>query len=63
MLSGTKKDIYDDKMSIRKKDQTIINMYVPNKWDPKYTEQKMTEIKGKIKNLTTTVENSISHFQ
>ena len=50
-------------MSIHKKDQTIINMYVPNNRDPKYTEQKMTEIKGKIKNLTTTVENSISHFQ
>lgn len=39
------------KWSIDHEGITIINVYVPDKRDPKYTQQKLTELKGEIKNL------------
>lgn len=40
-----------------KKDQSLINIYVPNNGASEYIKQKLSELKGEIDTLTNIVED------
>lgn len=46
------------KESIHQKDITIVNTYVPNENAPKYLKQKLTELKGKHRQVNNNNQKS-----